>query len=233
VRLGVIFQERFKPDVIELKRLLDEATIGRPLFVEARVPWYRPPEYYASSRWRSRPALDGGGALINQAIHTLDLLVWLLGDVERVQARTGTLLHAIDVEDTGAAILEFACGALGIFSFTTAAFPGYPRQVAITCARGSAILEDETLARVERLDGASRADARLRPSTAATAGASERSASPLISDAGAHQAVFEDFIGAIREGRAPRCDGREGRRSLAVVEMIYRAAGDGMRRGTG
>ncbi len=226
VRLGVIYQERFKPDVIALKRLVDEGTIGKVLFVEARVPWYRPPEYYASSRWRGRPALDGGGALINQAIHTLDLLVWLLGDVERVQARTATLLHDIEVEDTGATILEFACGALGIFSFTTAAFPGYPRQLTIIGARGSAILEDETLARVELLDGASRADARLRPSAAATAGASERSASPLISDVGAHQAVLQDFIDAVREGRAPRCDGREGRRSLAVVEAIYRTAAE-------
>ena len=87
--------------------------IGKPLLVDAQVKWYRPPEYYSGSRWRGTSALDGGGALINQAVHTVDLLLWLLGDVVRVQARTATLLHAIETEDTALAILEFVGGALG------------------------------------------------------------------------------------------------------------------------
>src|SRR5438874_5611942 len=114
VQLGVIFQDRMKPHIRQLKSWLDQGLLGRPIIVDARVKWYRPPEYYSNSRWRGTFALDGGGALINQGIHTVDLLLWLLGDVVRVQARTGTLLHKIEAEDTAAAILEFTSGALGM-----------------------------------------------------------------------------------------------------------------------
>src|SRR6266851_9303634 len=86
-KLGVIFQDRLKPGLRQLKQWLDQGLLGKPLFVDARVKWYRPPEYYANSRWRGTLALDGGGALINQGVHTVDLLLWLLGDVVSVQSR--------------------------------------------------------------------------------------------------------------------------------------------------
>src|SRR5262249_12356193 len=86
VKLGVIFQDRFQPDIRRLKRLVSDNLLGRPLLADARVKWFRPPEYYAGSRWRGTWALDGGGALMNQGIHTVDLLLWLLGDVLHVQA---------------------------------------------------------------------------------------------------------------------------------------------------
>src|SRR6267142_2188777 len=98
VQLGVIFQDRRKPHICQLKKWIDQGLLGEILFVDARVKWYRPPEYYASSRWRGTLALDGGGALINQGVHTIDLLLWLLGDVVRVQARTATQLHKIEAE---------------------------------------------------------------------------------------------------------------------------------------
>lgn len=223
VRLGVFFQDRFKPGTRAVKQLLDAGRLGRPLFVEARVPWYRPPEYYATSRWRGTLALDGGGALINQAIHTLDLLLWLLGDVERVQSRTATLLHEMEGEDAGAAILELASGALATFTFTTAAYPGYPRRISISGERGTVVLEQDDVVSLDLVGGA-QAEAQAGP---APASADERASSPLISDASAHTAVFEDFLEAIRQGRAPLCDGREGRRSIAVVEAIYRSSKTG------
>jgi len=236
VRLGVIFQDRFKPGPAALKRVLEERRLGTPILVDARVPWYRPPEYYATSRWHGTLALDGGGALINQAIHTLDLLLWLLGDVARVQARTSTLLHEIEAEDSGAAILEFACGALGTFSFTTAAYPGYPRRIAITGTLGTAVLEQDEVISLDLVQNAperqpdeGRDASPKRPSGVADKPAS----SPLLSDIGPHRAVIEDFVSAIRERRAPRCDGPEGRRSLALVEAIYQAAAQSDRqRGT-
>ena len=128
IQLGVIFQDRTKPHIRQLKSWLDQGLLGKVLFVDAHVKWYRPPEYYANSRWRGTLALDGG-ALINQGVHTIDLLLWLLGDVVRVQARTATLLHKIEAEDTAVATLEFSSGALGIFQATTAAYSGYPRRV--------------------------------------------------------------------------------------------------------
>src|SRR5256885_4231467 len=99
VKLGVIFQDRLKPDVRRLKEWLDAGLLGKLLFVDARVKWYRPPEYYSTSKWRGTFTLDGGGALINQAVHTVDLLLWLFGDVVRLQARTATVLHKIEAED--------------------------------------------------------------------------------------------------------------------------------------
>ncbi|HYL62837.1 MAG TPA: Gfo/Idh/MocA family oxidoreductase, partial [Candidatus Methylomirabilis sp.] len=125
VKFGVLFQDRLKPQLRQLKSWLDQRLLGKILFVDARVKWYRPPDYYGNSRWRGTLALDGGGAVMNQGIHTVDLLVWLLGDVSRVHARIATQLHKIESEDTAAAILEFSSGALGVFHATTCAYPGY------------------------------------------------------------------------------------------------------------
>jgi UDP-N-acetyl-2-amino-2-deoxyglucuronate dehydrogenase len=218
VKLGVMFQDRVKPDIRQLKQNLDAGRIGKPLFVDSRVKWYRPREYYADSRWRGTFALDGGGALINQAIHTVDLMLWLLGDVVRVQAHTATVLHAIETEDTAVAILEFSSGTLGIFQATTAAYPGYPRRLEITGSQGTVILEQDRILAAHLQDPG----AELGPGTAPDENQSDSSA--VVSDTRGHQALFEDFIQAIEQDRAPICDGREGRRSIALVEAIYRAA---------
>jgi UDP-N-acetyl-2-amino-2-deoxyglucuronate dehydrogenase len=217
VHLGVIFQDRMKPHICQLKNWLDQGLLGKVLFVDARVKWYRPPEYYANSRWRGTLALDGGGALINQGVHTVDLLLWLLGDVLRVQARTATQFHKIEAEDTAAAILEFASGALGIFHATTAAYPGYPRRVEISGSEGTVILEHDRIIA---------ANLRNTPPTVESYARDENqsASSAAVSDFRGHQAVLEDFLQAIRDNRAPACDGLEGRRSVALIEAIYRAA---------
>src|SRR5271154_5157051 len=206
VKLGVIFQDRMKPQIRQLKSWVDEGLLGKILFVDARVKWYRPPEYYASSRWRGTLALDGGGALINQGVHTVDLLLWLLGDVSRVQASTATKLHRIEVEDTAAAILEFASGALGVFHATTAAYPGYPRRVEITGTEGTVILEHD------RIIAASLCNAATVAIEPAPVDENQSSSSAAVSDFRGHQALIEDFLAAIQQNRAPLCDGREARR---------------------
>ena len=218
VRLGVIFQDRMKPHIRQLKNWVEQGVLGKLLFVDARVKWYRPPEYYLNSRWRGTLALDGGGALINQGVHTADLLLWLLGDVARVQARTARQLHKIEAEDTAVAMLEFASGALGILQATTAAYPGYPRRVEITGTEGTVILEHDRIIA---------ANLRTAPAAFETAALDENqsASTAVVSDFRGHQAVIEDFLQAIRENRNPACDGIEGRRSLALIESIYRAAG--------
>jgi UDP-N-acetyl-2-amino-2-deoxyglucuronate dehydrogenase len=217
VQLGVIFQDRRKPHILQLKNWIDQGLLGKILFVDARVKWYRPPEYYAGSRWRGTLTLDGGGALINQGVHTVDLLLWLLGDVVRVQARTATQVHKIEAEDTAAAILEFASGALGAFHATTAAYPGYPRRVEITGTEGTVILEHDRIIA---------ANLRNTPSAAESVALDENqsASSAAVTDFRGHQSVLEDFLQAIQQNRAPACDGIEGRRSLALIEAIYRAA---------
>src|SRR5580692_4959418 len=218
VRLGVIFQDRTKAHIRQLKNWLDQDLLGKVLFVDARVKWYRAPDYYANSRWRGTQALDGGGAVINQGVHTVDLLLWLLGDVVRVQARTATLLHKIEAEDTAVATLEIASGALGIFHATTVAYPGYPRRVEISGTEGTVILEHDRIIA---------ADLRNAPAGASESYAPDEnksSSSAAVSDFRGHQAVLEDFLAAIQNKRACACDGVEGRRSIALVESIYQAA---------
>ncbi len=218
VQLGVIFQDRMKPHIRQFKNWLDQRLLGKPLFVDARVKWYRPPEYYANSRWRGTFALDGGGALINQGVHTIDLLLWLLGDVARVQARTATMLHKIEAEDTAAAILEFSNGALGIFQATTAAYPGYPRRVEISGTEGTVILEHD------RIIEANLRNTPAAPGEPTALDENQSASSAIVSDFRGHQAILEDFFQAIQQNRTPMCDGVEGRRSLALIESIYRAA---------
>src|SRR5439155_24434699 len=128
-----------------LKQLINDGALGRLLLADARVKWYRPPEYYSGSSWRGTWALDGGGALMNQGIHTVDLLLWLLGNVVSLRARTATLLHRIETEDTALALLEFANGALGFLEATTAAYPGYPRRLELTGVEGTIVLEHDRI----------------------------------------------------------------------------------------
>jgi predicted dehydrogenase len=228
VRLGVFFQDRLKPDVVRMKQLIDDGAAGRPILAAGHVKWYRPPEYYSGSRWRGVRALDGGGALINQAIHTLDLLLHLVGPIASVDARAGTTLHRIEVEDTLVATLQFANGALGIFEASTAVYPGYPRRVEVTGTNGTIVLEHDNLAAVDLLEPPKSAAAVAIVQEVASRNrdrsSAQNAASPVVSDATPHRRVLEDFIQAIHARRAPVCDGREGRRSVAVVEAIYESA---------
>jgi len=217
IQLGVFFQDRSTPDFVALKRDLEAGALGRLTLADARVKWYRPPEYYSQSRWRGTWALDGGGALMNQGIHTADLLLWLLGDVRRVYAKAVTALHSIEVEDTVVAVLEFASGAVGTFEATTAAWPGYNRRVSLSGTSGTVVIEQD---RVIRQDLRDRPDAGSSESAAAGASA----ASPVVADASAHRRVLEDFLDALDTGRPPRVGLREGRRSIALAEAIYESS---------
>jgi UDP-N-acetyl-2-amino-2-deoxyglucuronate dehydrogenase len=218
VKLGVIFQDRLKPDILRVKNWIDSGTLGRPILAAAAVKWYRPPEYYSGSKWRGTLALDGGGALMNQGIHTLDLLIYLLGNITRVQSVTKTAFHKIESEDTCVATLEFASGAVGVLHATTAAFPGYARRVEITGTQGTVCIEQDRITRVDLRQPVSEGSAPEQADQNAS------SSSPVVSDIRGHQRIIEDFVESIQTGRASACDGIEGRKSLAVVEAIYRAA---------
>ena len=221
VTLGVFFQDHAQPDLVRAHDAIAGGRIGRPLLASARVKWYRPPEYYGQSRWRGTWALDGGGALMNQGIHTADLLLWMLGPVRQVAARTATLLHDIEVEDTALAILEFESGAVATLEATTAAWPGYRRRVEISGTDGTLVIEHDRLVA---------ADIRSPGPDLIGTDAADRNASassPVVSDARGHQRLLEDFIEAIRTGRPPRCTGRDARASVRLATAIYEAAREG------
>jgi UDP-N-acetyl-2-amino-2-deoxyglucuronate dehydrogenase len=220
VRLGVAFQGRFEPLSIRLKAALDAGRLGRLLWVSANTLWHRTDAYYRSGPWRGTWAHEGGGVLINQAIHAIDLLIWLAGLPERVTARTRTLNHAIEVEDAALAILEYAGGRLGLIQATTIAHPGYPERLEFFGSTGSVIYHK----------GQARLDWRLSdPEEAYTeqAEVSSGAARPMDITAAGHTALYNDFVSAIRAGRPSLVDGHEGRRSVALVEAIYRSAASG------
>jgi predicted dehydrogenase len=154
---------------------------------------------------------------MNQGVHTVDLLLWLLGNVTCVQARTATLLHSIETEDTALALLQFSEGALGTLVATTAAYPGYSRRIEITGTEGTVILENDAIVA---------ADLRVPSATTSTEAPDRNpsSSSPVVSDVRGHQSAIEDFIRAIEQDRLPECDGNEAQRSLALIEEIYRVS---------
>jgi len=221
VKLGVFFQDRVAPGIRQLKDLVDADKLGKPILVSARVKWYRPPEYYSGPRWRGTWALDGGGALMNQGVHTVDLLLWLMGDVDRVSARTITALHDIEVEDTVVATLELANGAIGTLEAATSVYPGYRRRVELTGSAGTIILEQDRIVAAD-----------LRPPLAEQFESFEETGnsaatSPIVSDVSGHKRILEDFLRAIETDTKPICDGREGRRSVEVVQAIYESSRTG------
>jgi len=217
VTLGVIFQSRFELLARKVKTLIDDGRLGPLLWVSANTIWYRTDEYYRSAPWRGTWAREGGGVLINQAIHTIDQLLWYTGMPVRVTAQTRTLHHSIEVEDCALAILEYADNRLGFIQGTTVAYPGYPERLEFYGARGSAIFH-KGQGKLEwhlldpREDGEEKAEVKsgaARPMDIGTAG---------------HIAQFQDFAAAIREHRRPVVDGHEGRMSIEVVEAVYRSA---------
>src|SRR3990170_3902406 len=146
VQLATVFPSRFHDSSVKLKRAIEGGRFGRLTVGDAYVKWFRTQQYYDSGAWRGTWALDGGGALMNQAIHSVDLLAWLLGPVVEIQANAATLAHVrIEVEDTVVATLRFANGALGVLEATTAAYPGYLKRIEVHGSEGSAVLEEEDL----------------------------------------------------------------------------------------
>ena len=224
VTLGVIFQDRVKPDIARLKEVVDTGALGTPILASARVKWYRPPEYYGGSRWRGTWALDGGGALMNQGVHTVDLLLWLAGPVRRVYARAAAKLHKIEVEDTAVAVLEFASGALGTLEATTSAYPGYARRLELTGSQGTAILDGDQLdlRGVRHQSDNGQTPVSYQSDTGQTPPVN--ASSPVVADVSAHRRVVEDFIRAVTGRRPPLCDGAAARASVAVIEAIYRSS---------
>ena len=228
VRLCTIFPSRFSAANLALKTAIDTGRFGRLSLGDTQVKWWRTQEYYDSGGWRGTWELDGGGALMNQAIHNVDLLQWLMGDVETVQAMTATLAHVrIEVEDTAAAVLHFKNGALGVIEAATSAYPGLLKRTEIHGDRGSARVEQDDITlwdfQIKVPSDAEIHASMLRAGGGFKAGASD----PRGINHEGHRDQLTDFLQAIDEGRAPAIDGREGRKSVEIIRAIYRSAETG------
>lgn len=217
VPLGIVLQHRARPVVSDLRR--EMARLGQLLAAEVNVPWWRPQSYY-DEPGRGSYARDGGGVLISQAIHTLDLMLSLTGPVQDVTALTATTgFHRMEAEDFVCAGLRFANGAVGQVFATTASFPGRGETISLHFAGGSARLEAGML-RIDRQDGTSE--------TIGQAAASGAGADPMAFTSDWHRAIVEDFADAVAEARPPLVPGREAltvHRLIAALEKSGKTGG--------
>jgi predicted dehydrogenase len=226
VALAVIFQSRFGRDAVLLRRAVEAGLLGQPVLGNAVVQWHRTQEYYDAGGWRGTWLLDGGGALMNQSIHTIDLLQWIVGPVERLSAQTAVLAHRIETEDTSAAVLRFVSGALGTIQGTTAAARDWPVRVEIVGTRGRAILEGSRLAVWEAEAPADEAALLTPRDRDLTDGF--RHGEPF---GAAHARQLKAIFAALRAGEEPPVPGEEARRAVEIILAIYRSARTGERVG--
>jgi UDP-N-acetyl-2-amino-2-deoxyglucuronate dehydrogenase len=211
VRLGIVFQHRFREGSLRLRALHAAGALGELALVQLAVPWWRPQSYY-DQPGRGTIARDGGGVLISQAIHSLDLMLSLTGPVAEVAAVTGTSrLHRMETEDVVGAGLRFENGALGSLIATTACYPGMPERLVLTGTKGTAVLEAGTLA-VDFLDGRSE---RFGETAGGGGGAD-----PMAFPHDWHERLITDFLDALDEDRPPRIPGREALRVHRLIDAL-------------
>ncbi|QDU62563.1 1,5-anhydro-D-fructose reductase [Planctomycetes bacterium Pan216] len=227
VLLCTIFPSRFSDVNQELRKAIDKGRFGNLTLGETTVKWWRPQSYYDSGGWRGTWQLDGGGALMNQAIHNVDLLYSMMGDVAQVGAFTSLLAHErIEVEDTAVASLRFQNGALGSILATTSVYPGLLKTIGIHGDKGSAVVEQDdlltwTFAKEQKRDATIREN--FGKKSGATGGASDPGA---ISHTG-HARQLADFVKAITKGTTPLVDGEEGRKAVEIILAIYQSQATG------
>ena len=216
VKLGVVFQHRFDTAIVALKQAVTESALGKINFVNARTCWYRDTDYYREG-WRGTLKLDGGGALINQSIHYIDLLQYVAGEVESVFGKCDTLLHhTIEGEDIGCALLRFKNGAIGTIEGTTLAYGDRTTELNLFGEEGSIRIENDKTKFFA-----------FRGQTPPQYQASTEDMEVLVREEVnivPHRRQYEDFCEAIEHNRTPLVDGKEARKSLAIISAIYRSS---------
>ena len=215
--LTVISQLRFSDDVRKLRRLTADGVFGRLSLIRLSMCYWRDHAYFSSSGWKGKLEFEGGGALMNQGIHGIDLMQYIFG-MPRVRAGlTRTVSHDIEVEDTAAALFEFPCGALGTLEASTCAYPGFERQLALHGDRGFAVLRENKL--VGLYTDTESFDAERSETVQAVGSCS----SPDSIDHAAHAMQLRNLISAIRGDEPLQIDAREGKKAIEIIESIYSA----------
>jgi UDP-N-acetyl-2-amino-2-deoxyglucuronate dehydrogenase len=222
VKLAVISQHRFDPAAQQVHQLMTAGAFGTPVLANAHILWWRSQEYYDSGDWRGSWALDGGGVLMNQSIHSIDLLQWFMGPVRSVCAYTGTLVHRMETEDTAVAALRFASGALGSITATTSAYPGVSTRLEILGSEGSAVIEND---RMRYLYLKHEAGEAVGPYGLEISEHSQPGSQEPEGDA--HALQIADIIRAIRRDGTPPVDGEAARHDVEIILAIYESARTG------
>ncbi|WP_319416187.1 Gfo/Idh/MocA family oxidoreductase [Marispirochaeta aestuarii] len=227
LKLGGIFQSRFYESSRVIKNALEEERFGRLIMGDAYVKWFRSQEYYDRTDWKGTFEYDGGGTLMNQAIHAVDLLQWFMGQVRTVQARCSILGHSgIEVEDTAAAVLEFDNSALGVIEGSTAVYPGFLKRIEISGTQGTAVLEEEEL-KTWSFESERPEDPEIRERCGVQSGSGGGASDPGAISTLGHRLQFEDFTRAVLEDGEPFIGGIESLKSVAIIEAIYASGKSG------
>ena len=217
VTLGIVLQHRFRPAAEKMHELIASGKLGKLVSASASIGNWRPQSYY-DQPGRGTRARDGGGVLLTQGIHTLDLLTWFAGEAKEVKAfSTTTSVHRMETEDLACAALRFESGALGVVHATTTAYPGYPERIELIGTQGTAVLEGTAL-RAQFMDGAS---VELKTES----GAGGTGADPMAFPHDWHRSLLTDFLDAIEQRREPRSSGRETLKVHRLIERILQSGG--------
>ena len=218
IQLGCVFQNRENPEYKKLKSYISTGTLGKILLCQTSINWYRPPSYYKGS-WRGTHSLDGGAALINQGIHTIDLMLDIMGDVNEISAFVDTLHHEIEGEDIAVATLKFKSGALGTLSGGTALFPGEPESISVYGTKGNIIFRggkivtssvasiQQELSKLENLSGSGASD-------------------PMAITDQFHISVIMDMINAVIFDKTPCISIDQARKPVELINSIYKSKGN-------
>ena len=222
VYVAVISQLRYSSAVKEVKRIVESGKLGTITLGNAIMKYWRSPEYYASSAWRGTWEMDGGGALMNQGIHGVDLLQYFMGKVVSVSAYAKTLVHDIQTEDTLTAVLEYENGAVGTIQATTSVAPGYGRRIEICGSKGSIVLCEDT---IEVCD----VEGEEKPDSDANKTSLKAASRPDGIDSSLHAHQLRDFIKSVKANEKPWLDATEGKKAVDIICAIYESAKTGKR----
>ena len=244
VKLEVISQHRFSSGMQLLKGWLDEGKLGKLVYGESVTKWYRTQAYYDSGGWRGTWDLDGGGALMNQGVHYVDQLRWIMGPVKSVAATMGTIAHErIEVEDIVSASIEFQNGAVGTLLASTAMFPGYKQSLEIYGTHGTVLIDNSRVRHAQfssgdeeqGMFGVKAAEPIVKDGIFTATGEkaelaqSQGAGDPRAISGSGHVAHLTDLIGAIREDRETFMNGAEARSALELIVGVYESAKTGKR----
>ena len=223
VKVGVVFQARMKESTKTLKRLVDSGALGKIITADVFMKYYRSPEYYLQGGWRGTWKMDGGGALMNQGIHSVDMLRYLAALFKSVYGIARTLDRKIEVEDTVVSAVEFESGALGLIQATTAIYPGYARRLSISGTNGTVTISDDYFVEWDIKDYPKPDDIVL--GVPEDSGASD----PMNFSTDGHRAQIEDMVHAIECDADPMVTAREGRKAIELIRAVYESSQKGSR----
>ncbi len=221
VILTSVSQMRYYPTILRARQAVQSGELGRMVSGDVYMKFFRSHEYYGNSGWRGTWKLDGGGALMNQGIHGVDQLLFIMGDVKTVYANCRTLARNIEVEDTAAAVLEYESGALGVIQGTTSVYPGYPKVFHFNGDKGTIHMEEKFFTEWN-------VEGKEKPADIVFDRADPNAANrPDANEWGTHIPQLTDFFSAIQEGRQPMIDVNEGRRPVDLILAIYESSRTG------